>query len=199
VCCFLSGKPEAGRPYTNRLLQVDPLTKLHHGFPGFIELFNGNFEASLPHHQKLLQMDPNSPFTRYWCAMDFALNSKLEESVSVLESMAADTPNMIFGKFALFLKSALQGETENALKRATNELREEAALLDFMPLFMAYGYALINKAEEALWWLNKSLDFGYSPYPLLLKWETIQQVLKNHPAFQAYMEEIKKRSVQFVV
>lgn len=199
VCCFLSGNPKKGWPYTKRPIQVNPLTLLHHGFPGFIELFDGNFVASLPYHQKLLQMDPNSPFTRYWCAIDFALSGNLEDSINVLDTMAKDTPNMIFGKFALFLKSDLQGDTENALKHATNELREEAALLDYMPLFMAYGYALIGKAEEALWWLNKSLDFGYSPYPLLLKWETIQRVLKDHPAFQTYIKEIKRRSEQFDV
>lgn len=178
---------------------LDPFTTISHGFPGFIELFSGNIGVSLPYHQKLLQMDPNNPFTRYWCAIDFALNNKIEDSINVLNSMIRDTPNMVFGKFALFLKNALQGNKEIALQYGNDDLKREAAPLEYLHIYMAWGYALIGEKDEAVDWLKKSLDFGLSPYPLLLKFETFHNVLKDHAGFHEYMAEIKKRSEQFVV
>ena len=66
-------------------------------------------------------------------------------------------------------------------------------------MFMAYGYALIDKKQEAVIWLNKSLDFGYAPYPLLLKIEIFHRVLKDQEGFHKYLAETKKRSEEFVV
>lgn len=113
--------------------------------------------------------------------------------------MISDTPNLIFGKFALFFKSALQGDRENALRYATDELKREAALLDYLPLYIAWGFALIDAKDEVVNWLNKSLDFGYSPYPLILKFEIFHRLLKDHAGFHEYMKEIKRRSEEFVV
>ncbi len=145
VSCFLSGKPAAAWPFAERLLQVDPLTTISHSFPGFIELFSGNIEESLPYHQKWLQMDPEGPFTRYWCACNFAFNNKLEDSINLLNSLIKDTPALIFGKFARFFKSALLCDRENALKYITDELKREAELLDYLPLYIAWGFALIGE------------------------------------------------------
>lgn len=132
------------------------------------------------------------------CAWDFALNNEIEESINILNSIIKETPTLTFAKFALFFKSALQGDRESALKYATEELKHEAASVDYFPINMAWGYALIGEKDEAVNWLNKSLDFGYAIYPLLLKFEIFHRVLKDHEGFQQYME-IKKRSEQFVV
>ena len=144
-------------------------------------------------------MDPESPFARFLCSYNFAFNNELEESIQVLETMIRDMPTLIFGKFALFFKSALQGDRESALKYATDELKREAASIDYFPINMAFGYALIDEKDEAVNWLNKTLHFGHCPYPLLLKFEIFHRVLKDHEGFHSYMEEIKKRSEQFVV
>ena len=85
------------------------------------------------------------------------------------------------------------------MRYATDELKQEAASLDYLPLFMGWGYALIDEKDEAVNWLKRTPDFGYSPYPLLIKLEIFDEALKDHEGFHAYMEEIKKRSEQFVV
>ncbi len=90
-------------------------------------------------------MDPEGPFTRYWCACNFAFNNKLEDSINLLNSLIKDTPALIFGKFARFFKSALLCDRENALKYITDELKREAELLDYLPLYIAWGFALIGE------------------------------------------------------
>jgi len=66
-------------------------------------------------------------------------------------------------------------------------------------MFMAYANALINKKEEAVNWLNKSLDFGYAPYPFISKLETFHKVLKDEKGFHEYLNKVKKRAEEFVV
>jgi hypothetical protein len=131
--------------------------------------------------------------------LDFALNNELEESIEILNSIIKETPTLLFAKFAFFFKSALQSDKDNALKYATEELKQGAASIDYFPINMAWAYALIDEKDEAVKWLEKSLEFGYAPYPFLLKFEIFHRVLKDHHGFHAYMEVIKKRSGQFVV
>ena len=199
VSYFLSGRPDAARPISEKLLQVDPLSNISHSTPAAIEVFGGNIKESLPYHQRWLQLEPESPFVRFMCAWDFALNNEIGESINILNAIIKETPTLTFAKFALFFKSALQGDKENALKYATDELKHEAASVDYFPINMAWGYALIDEKDEAVKWLEKSLDFGYSPYPLLLKFKIFHHVLKDHKGFHEYMAEIKKRSEQFIV
>jgi tetratricopeptide (TPR) repeat protein len=199
VMYCLAGRPKAAWPIIEKLLQIDPLPILSAVLPGQVEFNCGNFKESLHSYQKWLKIDPRGPFTRFMCSWNFALNNEIEESIKVLNAIIKETPTLLFAKFALFFKSALLGDRTNALKYATDELKQGAASIDYFPLNMAWCYALIYEKDEALWWLHKSLDFGYSPYPLMLKWETFQTVLKDHPGFQEYMQEIKKRSEKFVV
>ncbi|MBD0333199.1 MAG: hypothetical protein ICV66_11135 [Chitinophagaceae bacterium] len=58
----------------------------------------------------------------------------------------------------------MQGDKENALQYATDELKQAAASIDYFPLNMAWSYVLIDEKEEVVKWLRKSLDFGISPY-----------------------------------
>ncbi|CAN5253211.1 adenylate/guanylate cyclase domain-containing protein [soil metagenome] len=199
VTLAMAGKANAGFPLMKKLLQVDPLTINTYAFPGVVELYSGNIQESMPHFQKWYDMDPQGPFTLYWYANVLALNNKLEECIKILNRIINDTPALIFAKFALFFKSALQGDKESALKHASTEMKSIAATLDYLPIFMALSFTLINEKDEAVSWLKKSLDFGYSPYPLLLKLEIFQRGLKDHEGFKAFMKEVKRRSEEFVV
>lgn len=200
VAYIIAGRPEAAIPISERLIQVDPLSMYGYQMQGDIKFYSGQIKESLPHFRWWLQKDPDTPFVRCLCSWNFALNGELKECFDVLDSIIRDTPTLIYGKIALFLKTALQGHKDKALNYATKEMRHEAETFGLnFPLLLAWGYALIDEKDESVRWLNKSIEFGFTPYPLLLKWETLQRALGDHPGFQAYMEEIKKRSEEFVV
>jgi adenylate cyclase len=199
VTYIVAGRPDAALSISEKLMLVDPLSIFSYQMIGDIKFYSGNIKESLPYFRWWLQKDPETPFVRFLCSNNFALNNELKESINVLDSIIKETPSLIFAKFALFLKSALQGDRESALGYATDELKREAASVEYFPINMAWVYVLIDEKEEAVNWLKKSLGFGYSPYPLLLKFEVFHRVLKDHVGFHAYMEEIKKRSEKFEV
>ncbi len=200
VSYIVAGRPDAAIPISERLVQVDPLSIYAYQMQGDIKFYRGQIKESLPYFRWWLQKDPETPFVRCLCSWNFALNNELKECFDVFDAITRDTPTLIYGKIALFLKAGLQGNKDQALSYATEELKNEAATFGLnFPILMAWGYALINEKDEAVWWLNKSMDFGFSPYPLLLKWDTFQITLKDHPGFKEYLTEIKKRSEQFIV
>ena len=199
VSYCLSGHPGAARPISERLLQIDPITANSYALPPTIELHNGNIEGALPLFQKWITLDPIGPFVRFWWANILALNNELEKSIEVLDTIIKETPALVFAKYALFFKSALNGDKEGVLKYATDELRCGAELLDYLPIYMAFGYVLVDEKDEAVRWLKKSLDFGVTPYPLMVKWEIFHRVLKGHAGFDEYMEEVKERAEQFEI
>jgi tetratricopeptide (TPR) repeat protein len=195
----MCGRADAARPILKKLLQVDPLTTNTYAFPGLIELCSGNIEQSMPHFKKWYQLDPQAPFTRFWYSNVLALNNKLDECFTILNAILLDTPTLVFASFAQFLKAALEGDKEIALQNATDELKEVAATLDYLPIFMAFAYALINEKEEAVKWLNISLKFGYAPYPWVSNISVFQERLIEHDGYIKYLQEIKKRSDAFKV
>jgi len=201
VSYILVGRPDGAIPVWKRLSQVDPLSMYVYQMEGDIKFQSGQIKESLPHFRWWLQKDSESPFVRFFCAWNFALNGELKECFDVFEDIIRDTPTLIYARISLFLRASLKGDKNKALNYATEELKREVASASGMvfPLIIAWGYALIDEKDEAIWWLNKSLDFGFSPYPLMLKWGTFQTVLQDHPGFQKYMAEIKKRSEQFVI
>ena len=201
VSYIMVGRPDGAIPVWKRLSQVDPLSMYVYQMEGDIKFQSGLIKESLPHFRWWLQKDSESPFVRFICAWNFALNGELKECFDVFEAIIKDTPTLIYARIALFLKASLKGEKNKALNYATEEFKQEVASAFgiVFPYIVAWGYALIDEKDEAIWWLNKSLDFGFNPYPLMLKWETFQTVLKDHPGFQKYMEEIKRRSEQFVI
>jgi adenylate cyclase len=199
VMYFLSGRPDAAEPIVIKVFQLDPVTIVAKLLKGTVAFYCGNTEEALPYYQSWYEVDAESPWCRFNYSWVLAMSNNIEESIKVLESLMKDTPTSPFGRFALFFKSALLEEKDQTLRYATAELKREAACIDYLTLNMAWGYALIREKDEAVWWLNKSLEFGYSPYPLMLKWKTFHHVLKDHPGFQTYMQEIKRRSEQFII
>jgi tetratricopeptide (TPR) repeat protein len=201
VSYIVVGRTEAAIPVWERLSQVDPLSIYVYQMEGDIKFYKGEIKESLPHFRWWLQKDPESPFVRYLCSVTFGLSGEMEECFKTLDSIIRDTPTLIYAKVARFLKAALKGDKDEALSYATEELKQEVAAffgINFS-IIVAWAYALIGEKDQALSWLNKSLNIGFSPYPLLSKWETFQTVLKECPSFQDYMSEVKKRCDQFKV
>lgn len=97
VAYFVSGKPDAAKRFSEKLLQVEPLIYFSSTqMPGLIEFYSGNFQEALPYYREWLRSDPESPFTRFNCSWNLALNNKLEESIAILDLMIKETPTLIF-------------------------------------------------------------------------------------------------------
>src|SRR5207249_4469953 len=58
---MISGKGSAARPLAKKLREIDPLTPINHSWPGWVELFEGQFEAAVEPHRRRYEMDKENP------------------------------------------------------------------------------------------------------------------------------------------
>ena len=188
---MLAGKADIAKPFSQKLLKVDPLTPLSFALVGWLEFNSGNFIECIPYYRKWLELDPSGPFTRWCCAIIFSYNPDLTESFDVLDSLIKDYPQSIYGKHALFYRSALAGDKPAALKFATDELKQEIASNNIMPMQMATGCALIDEKEEAVSWLKKAIQNGYANYVIVDK-DPILRRLDDHEDFRLLKKNLKQ-------
>ena len=199
VCYMISGNSRAAEPYSEKLIMVDPFTPISVSFPFSIEFFDGKIKESLPHMEHWLKKDFQSPFAQYWGAITYALNNQVDKSIDLLDKIIRETPHLVFGQYSSFLKYSLLGQKEIALKNVTEELNIGAGSHEYTSLYMAFAFSLIGEKGEAMRWLKKSLDFGFTPYKHIAKIEPLNNLLKNEEEFINYMAEIKKRSEAFLI
>jgi len=195
----VAGRPDAARPITARLLQIDPMTPETYHSLGNIEFSDGLINESIPYFEQWLQMDPVGPFPKYWCSLIYALNNDMHKSIALLDSLISEFPDLIFAKFALFFKSALIGDKKKAVAYATEELKRNVEAIDYLTFGMSFGYAFINEKDEAVKWCEKTLGQGLFMYPLITKIEIFNKVLKDHSGFRSFMSEVKRRSEAFEI
>ena len=149
--------------------------------------------------EEWLKKDSQSPFARYWGAITYALNNQADKSIDLLNKIINDTPHLIFGHYSLFLKYSLLGQKEIAWKNVTAELNLGADTHEYLPIYMAFAFSLIDEKGEAMKWLKKTLDFGFIPYKHIAIIEAINNLLKDDEEFHFFMREIKKRSRAFLI
>ncbi len=193
LSCSTLGYPDVARPMAIRLLKLDPMTSETHGLRGWVELNAGLIKESIPYHEKWLQMDPDAPFNQYWCSVVYAINNQLDKSIDLLDSLIRMFPNLIHAKFAYFFKNALKGQRTYALRYATQELCHNAESLDWLSFGMAIGYAFLNEKEETVKWCRILLSQDMLMHQLYQNIEIFNN-LHEHPGFQEFMNDVKRRS-----
>jgi non-specific serine/threonine protein kinase len=192
------GKEEEARPISIRLLQLDPATPETNGIRGWVEMHAGLFQEATPYYEKWLQLDPDQPFTQYYTSLFYAINNEPDKSIQLLDSLVLMFPDSIYEKFALFFKSALKGDKENTLRYATEELRTNGVFLDWLSLGITLGYAFIFEKNETVKWCTIMLNHGLWTYTLYRKIDAFH-FLHDHSGFQAFMDEVKRRSEGFEI
>jgi hypothetical protein len=56
----IAGKIPPARRLVKRLIEVDPLSPLNQGMPGFVEIMDRRFEAAVPRYRRVTRMDPDN-------------------------------------------------------------------------------------------------------------------------------------------
>lgn len=79
------------------------------------------------------------------------------------------------------------------LRYATQELNHNAESLDWLSFGMAIGYAFLNEKEETVKWCRILLSQDMLMYQLYQNIEIFNN-LHEHPGFQEFMNEVKRRS-----
>jgi non-specific serine/threonine protein kinase len=201
VACYACyfGKPALAAPLAQRAVNVDPLTAVNHWGPGFVYWMQGKLELALASAAEYCQMDPESMMAKWYYAQVLAWNKRLDEAYEVMNQLAKSAPMHSLGTSISFLKYALQGNKDEAV-RAFPESAQKIAWSDFhAPWMVAECFALIDEREEAIRWLEHAVDRGWCNFPLFSDIDPFLANIRGEPRFKKLMERVKYEWEHFEV
>ena len=93
---------------------------------------------------------------------------------------------------SLFLSRALQGDAEGALDHVTPQLEQAASWTEYLALFLADGYSLIGRNDDAFGGSEPRLR-GVSSITILATLDPFLANVRSDPRFKELMREVRAR------
>ncbi len=197
---ILAGHGKEATHWAQQLITIDPLTPLNYCIPGYVKASQGMFEEAIPHYRKMYDMDPDNPFVIWTYALMAARFLARKEIIPVLAKLEPYENMLTFGRHGRFLRLALEGQHELAFEASANEqLQKEARWDEHASWWMASAYALINKKELALDWLENAIRLGYRNYPFFSIHDPFLENIRVEARFKKLMEKTRRDWESFEV
>jgi tetratricopeptide (TPR) repeat protein len=189
-CRLISGQVAAARPLLDRLVAIDPLTPLTRCMPAFADVLEGKPEAALEPYRRMLEMDPLNPMSRLFYVWTLVLNRRTADLAAVVDGFTAETRDTIPARIARFLALALHGDAASATALITPDMVAASAATDVFPRFIAEGFSLLNARDEALVWLRRAVDRGFTNYAFLAEHDPLLRNLRADPRFTELLRAV---------
>jgi tetratricopeptide (TPR) repeat protein len=195
----ISGKGYAARPVLARMKEVDPLQAWIYGMTGWVELFDGEFAKAVESFRTMHRMDPENPFYRYLYSMALAANRQVDEACAVVDFIVQNTPEFHLAGLGVFMKHTWRGEVEKALQSLSPTWLEAARFDETFSWHVAAGYSLIGRSDEALDWLENSVNKGVIAYFFFSDYIPWFENIRGDERFKKLMERVKYEWEHFEV
>jgi tetratricopeptide (TPR) repeat protein len=193
------GRPDLGKPYIKRLIEIDPLVAWNYGAASAYYLAKGKLDKALSMIRKAIQMDPIDRNLRFWEAWYLAWNDRPEEAIDLSNRIVVEDPHGLVAILSLSLKCALQHEKDKALQALTKEKREILWKDPEGPWLMAGCFALLNDKNEAFTWLERAVARGWANYPLFSRIDPFLANIRGEARFQKLMGRVKRDWEKFEI
>jgi hypothetical protein len=72
-------------------------------------------------------------------------------------------------------------------------LEQAAAWMEYLALFLADGYSLIGRNDEAIRWLRMAVALGFINYPMLSRRDPFLANLRSDRRFEELMRTVEPR------
>ena len=68
-------------------------------------------------------------------------------------------------------------------------LEQSARWVEYLAWYLAGGYALIGRRDDALRWLRQAIELGFINYPLLATHDPFLESLRGDAEYEALMQQ----------
>ena len=184
---------ESARPVYEAALRVDPLHPLNWAQWSWRHFSAGRLAEAVDAARRIFHLTDRGNPARVYAAYYLALANEREEAIAVFEAEGSALPDTAYGSVSLFLSRALQGDGEGAVRHISSQLEQAAAWTEYLALFLADGYSLIGRNDEAIRWLRTAVALGFINYPILSTRDPFLASLRSDPRFEELMQTVKPR------
>ena len=109
----------------------------------------------------------------------------------MLDEVASPLGDSPYGSISAFMARALQGDATGA-RHVTPLLEQSARWVEYLALFLAGGYALIGRRDDALRWLKEVVRLGFINHPFFTRAPFLES-LRGDAEFQALLQQVERR------
>jgi len=191
-CYGYVGRPQSGIEIVNRLLDLDPLTPMYQGIPGYVYLMAGSFEKAIAPFERSYGMDSGNPIIALSYGQCLAMNERAEAAIQIFDDLQRRTPDAFMARIGQLYKCALLRRPDGVSALVTSEVEAIADWDLYHSWNLAQCFALIGDADRAIHWLERSVERGMLNYPLLAVLDPFLAPIRHLTVFETLMTNVRR-------
>jgi serine/threonine protein kinase/tetratricopeptide (TPR) repeat protein len=189
----VSGQYERALEAWNRLLKISP-TDIVYASSNTVRIFiyQKEYDKAEAELAKGLAFEPNHSLLRAYLAVIDYYRGQIEKATMTLEDILAKNPELHSQKLFLAYCYLARGEKERAFGLVDDRVIDIARADQDVAYRLSTVYALANRVDEAIEWLERSISMGNENYPWVAcnpNWEG----LRDEPRFKEILQDLKSR------
>ena len=189
----ISGQYERALQSWERLLKISPTDIVYAtSNRARIYIYQLDWDKASAELATGLAFEPHHPLLRAYVAVVDYYRGQIEKATMVLEELLTKYPELHSQKLFLAYCYFARGENERALALADDRVIEIARADQDVAYRLATVYAMANRVDQAIEWLERSISMGNENYPWVLgnpNWEP----MRDDPRFKNILEDLKSR------
>ena len=175
----VSGQYERALQAWERLLKISPTDLVYASSNrARIYIYQRDYDKAEAELAKGLAFEPNHPLLRSYVAVVDYYRGQIEKATMVLEDILAKHPELHSQKLFLAYCYMARGEQDRALALIDDRVIEIARADQDAAYRLAGVYALAERADDAIEWLELSISMGNENYPWVAtnpNWESMRE------------------------
>jgi non-specific serine/threonine protein kinase len=193
-----SGHGEMAGDSISMILNTDPLNPFSHFVAGIAAVMHGRFDRAHDFMRKAFEIDPN-PLIGWWLSKILAYGNRIDEAYKLINQFSDMADDVHWAKLGVIFRYAIEGKEEKVLELYTEKLKNMLRGDEIYGVWVAESYALINHKQEALEWLEESINYQFINYPFLTKHNPFLKNLHHEEGFKKLMKRVKYEWENFKV
>ena len=162
----LDGEYDRALRSYDRLVHLDPAAFVVVSYNrALIFLYQGRHEDAMRELDRAASVEPNNPLLRSVRALTMFYREEIDAAADLLRDVLAQNPNLHGVRPSLALCLSKQSNHEAAIAELNEDVKRTASVDADIAYAVASVYALEDKRDEALEWLQRSVALGNENRP----------------------------------
>jgi TolB-like protein len=190
------GRDMEAKERWDQFRRIDPLCPQILLFPIWFEIKVGRFASALDLALRAREEVKRDPLLELAYGISLFETGHLQEAVRVLRDGAGSQQDQL-ARTIRTLASSLEGDREAVLALFDDDFKRWAKKDFQYSEWAAKALAPVGELEQALDWLENSVERGNINHPYLSEYDSFLANLRGHPRFEALMERVKNEWEEF--